>query len=75
MRENFERTLVVLGYDYDEGGKYWSSYLEFELNLPQEKQDSTLIRSIYQRWLSIPQNDAAIAWSDYEDWEQDEVEK
>lgn len=75
VRENFEKTIAVLGYDYDEGGKYWSSYLEFEQGLGPEQQDPKLLRSIFQRWLAIPQNDAAIAWSEYEDWETDAAEK
>jgi len=44
-------------------------YLEFEQSLPQQNEAN--IRSIFHRWLAIPQNDSAIAWSDYEDWEQD----
>lgn len=75
VRENFETTIAVLGYDYEEGGKYWMKYLEFEQALPEEQQEEDRIRIIFQKWLSIPNNDLGFAWDEYDEWEKNLEEK
>lgn len=83
VRDVFEFILQIYALEVNRSGKFWEPYLQFEQNILSTLKDPSKdelskqigrIRSIYRRRLILPTSDMLTTWSEYQQWETDQVE-
>ncbi|KAL5704799.1 hypothetical protein ACHQM5_023173 [Ranunculus cassubicifolius] len=81
IRDLFERAIPAAGLHVTEGARIWEAYIKFEQNFLQniddkhtEQKEKQLlrIRSIFQRYLSIPLQDLSSSLLAYKCWESEQ---
>ncbi|KAL5713159.1 hypothetical protein ACHQM5_015264 [Ranunculus cassubicifolius] len=81
IRDLFEPAIPAAGLHVTEGARIWEAYIKFEQNvlqniddkLTEQKEKQLLhIRSIFQRYLSIPLQDLSSSLLAYMSWESEQ---